>query len=100
MHHAPMNGSGCSAEGGGQRTLTQVETTAQKQPSPRAGTKHAMLIAMLQKPEGATIAEIAAATGWQAHTVRGAISGALKKKLGLSITSEKVDDRGRAYRIC
>jgi len=78
----------------------QVETPAQKQPAQRAGTKQAMLIAMLQKPEGATIAELAAATGWQAHTVRGAISGALKKKLGLLITSERVDDRGLAYRIC
>jgi len=48
----------------------QVETPAQKQPAQRAGTKQAMLIAMLQKPEGATIAELAAATGWQAHTVR------------------------------
>jgi hypothetical protein len=43
--------------------------------------------------------EIVAATGWQPHTVRGAISGALKKKLGLSVTSEKVDDRGSVYRI-
>jgi len=73
---------------------------AEKQPSPRAGTKQAMLIGMLQRPEGATIAEIAAATGWQAHTVRGAISGALKKRLGLVIASEQVDGRGSAYRIC
>jgi hypothetical protein len=39
------------------------------------------------------------ATGWQAHSVRGAISGALKKKLGLEVTSEKIDGRGRVYRI-
>ena len=77
----------------------QVETPAQKPPSAGAGTKQAMLIEMLQKPEGATIAEMAAATGWQAHTVRGAISGALKKRLGLVIASEKVDGRGSAYRI-
>jgi len=75
-----------------------VETSAQKQPAQRAGTKQAMLIEMLQRPGGATIAEIAAATGWQAHTVRGAISGGLKKKLGLRITSEIVEGRGRAYR--
>ena len=48
---------------------------------------------------GATIDEIVAALEWQPHTARGAISGALKKKLGLTITSEKVDGRGRAYRI-
>jgi hypothetical protein len=56
------------------------------------------MIAMLQRKNGATIAEIVDATGWQ-HTVRGAFAGALKKKLGLTIISEKVDGRGRAYRI-
>lgn len=65
----------------------------------RRGTKQAQIIALLQRPEGAPIAEIAAETGWQAHTVRGAISGALKKKLGLPITSEKVEGRGTVYRI-
>jgi len=77
----------------------QVETPAQKQPAQRAGTKQAMLIAMLQKPEGATIAELAAPTGWQAHTVRGAVSGVLKKKLGLAISAEKIGGRGSVYRI-
>lgn len=67
--------------------------------TPRAGTKQAALIAMLRAPDGATIEEITAATGWQAHTVRGAIAGALKKKLGLDVTSEKVEGRGRVYRI-
>lgn len=65
----------------------------------REGTKQDMLITMLRAPEGATIAEIVAATGWQAHSARGAMSGVLKKKLGLTITSEKVTDRGRTYRI-
>ncbi len=65
----------------------------------RAGTKQAQPIAMLERQEGATIAEIAAATGWQPHTVRGAIAGALKKKLGLNVVSEKVENRGRVYRI-
>jgi len=64
----------------------------------RNGTKQAILIAMLHAPDGATIAEIVAATDWQSHTVRGAIAGALKKKLGLEITSEKVEGRGRVYR--
>jgi Protein of unknown function (DUF3489) len=65
----------------------------------RAGTKQAMLIEMLRSPDGATIEEIVAATGWQPHTVRGAMAGALKKKLGLEVTSEKVDGRGRVYRL-
>lgn len=64
----------------------------------RAGTKQAQIIAMLQRPEGATVAEMVAATGWLAHTVRGSISGALKKKLGLPIISEKVEGRGTVYR--
>lgn len=66
----------------------------------RAGTKQARIIAMLQRPEGASIAEIVAATSWQAHTARGAISGALGKKLGLVVTSSKEGGRGRVYRIC
>jgi len=65
----------------------------------RAGTKQAQIIALLQRPEGASIAEIVEATSWQAHTVRGAISGALKKKLGLQITSVKEKGRGSVYRI-
>ena len=65
----------------------------------RTGTKQDTLIAMLRAPEGATIEEIVAATGWLSHTVRGSMSGALKKKLGLTITSEKVDGRGRVYSI-
>ena len=65
----------------------------------RPGTKQAQLIAMLRAPEGASIAEIAEATGWQQHSIRGAISGSLKKKLGLTVTSEKVSERGRVYRI-
>lgn len=65
----------------------------------REGTKQAALISMLRAPDGATIAEIVAATGWQSHTVRGAMSGALKKKLGLEVTSEKVEGRGRVYRL-
>ena len=62
-------------------------------------SKQSQLIAMLKQPDGATIIEVAKALDWQPHTVRGAIAGALKKKLGLNVESEKVDDRGRVYRI-
>ena len=57
------------------------------------------LIAMLRAPEGATIEEIMTATSWQSHTVRGAMVGALKKKLGPEVTSEKTEGRGRVYRL-
>ncbi|PWR03369.1 hypothetical protein DKT77_06990 [Meridianimarinicoccus roseus] len=67
---------------------------APKTRTPREGTKQATLITMLRAPDGATIEEIMAATGWQSHTVRGAIAGALKKRLGLGVTSEKVEDAG------
>ncbi len=72
---------------------------APKARTPRTGTKQAKLIEMLRAEGGATIDEIVAALDWQAHTARGAMSGALKKKLGLTITSEKIEGRGRAYRI-
>ena len=65
----------------------------------RADSKQSQLIALLKEKTGATVAEIAKAFGWQPHTVRGAIAGALKKRLGLAVTSEKVEGRGRVYRI-
>jgi hypothetical protein len=71
-----------------------------KPPTQRAGTKQALIIAMLQRPEGASIAEIVAVTAWQAHSARGVISGVLKKKLGLEVGSAREDGRGSVYRIC
>ena len=68
-------------------------------PRTRADTKQAQLIAMLKRRKGASIEEIGEKFGWQAHTVRGAIAGALKKKLGLDVISEKIERRGRVYRI-
>ena len=65
----------------------------------RSNTKQSILIDLLRRPHGATIADLVKATGWQAHSVRGAISGTLKKKLGLAIASEAVEGRGRVYRI-
>jgi len=67
--------------------------------SPREGSKQAVLITMLRAPEGATIEELASATGWLPNTVRGAMAGALKKRLGLEVTSEKVEGRGRVYHL-
>jgi hypothetical protein len=58
-------------------------------PTHRAGTKQALMIDMLKRPEGATVEQIAAATDWQHHTIRGAISGALKKKLGLTVEATR-----------
>ena len=82
--------------------LSRPSTPKNKQPrAPRTrdGSKQAQLIAMLRRAKGATIDEIVEALEWQPHTVRGAIAGALKKKLGLNVTSEKDEKRGHVYRI-
>lgn len=62
-------------------------------------TKQARLIEMLRQVGGATMEEIVAATGWQSHTVRGAMSVASGKKLGLTVLSTKDPERGRVYRL-
>jgi hypothetical protein len=80
------------------KTCTPTEPVP-KARTVREGTKQAQLIAMLSAPDGATIAEIATALAWAPHTCRGALSGALKKRLGLTITSQTDAQRGRVYRI-
>lgn len=65
----------------------------------RDNSKQAQVVAMLRRPEGASIAQICEATGWQAHTVRGTFAGSLKKKLGLEITSTKEAGADRVYRV-
>ena len=69
-----------------------------QQSDTKGPSKQAVVIAMLQRPEGVTIEEIASAMGWQRHTVRGLFSGTLKKKLGLVVASAK-EERGGVYRI-
>ena len=65
----------------------------------REGSKGAAVTALLRKKEGATIAQLAKATGWQNHSVRGFLSGTLKKKHGIKVASEKASDGKRRYRI-
>jgi hypothetical protein len=65
----------------------------------RRGTKTAKILALLRRPAGASLSELKKATGWQAHSVRGFLSGAVKKKMGLHIDSVSRDDGGRAYRV-
>src|SRR5918999_1521767 len=67
---------------------------AAKTRAPRENTKQAKMIELLKRPEGATVEQIAAATGWQHHTIRGAISGALKKKLGLTVEATRTREVG------
>ena len=78
---------------------TSPDADAPKPVAIRAGTKQAQIIALLQRPEGATIGQIVEATGWQPHTVLGTFAGAFKKKLGLTLSSSKDDHGQRVYRI-
>ena len=78
---------------------TLADPATSKPVAIRAGTKQAEIIALIQRPEGASIAEIVEATGWLAHSARGLISGGLKKKLNLPITAEKVAGRGTVYKL-
>jgi Protein of unknown function (DUF3489) len=77
-----------------------IEALPDPEPEPDAKrqSKQDEVIAMLRRPEGATVDEIASAMGWQRHTVRGLFSGTLKKKLGLTLASAQ-EERGRVYRI-
>ena len=68
-------------------------------PRTRENSKQAQVIAMLKRPEGATIQQICATTGWQQHTVRGTFAGAFKKKLGLTIDSSKETGGERVYKV-
>jgi hypothetical protein len=87
------------------RSTTRRERVTKPHTAPTAatsagkrGSAQQSLLALLSRAEGATIAELQQATGWQPHSVRGALSGIVKKKLGHEVFSTK-EERGRVYRI-
>ena len=79
---------------------TAIEALPESEPQSevKQSSKQGAVIAMLRRPEGATVDEAATAMGWQRHTVRGLFSGTLKKELGLTLASAQ-EERGRVYRI-
>ena len=81
-----------------QDEAAEAAVAVQEKPD-RQVSKQNLIIDMLKDSKGATVVELADATGWQKHSIQGAMSGALKKKLGLTIISEKEAERGRVYRI-
>lgn len=79
--------------------LAPTKTEPSQPVTLREGTKQARMIALMQRPEGASIEEICTETSWQKHTVRGVFSNTLKKRLGLTVTSYKDDDQQRRYQL-
>ena len=80
-------------------TATKQATAQDATPTAREGSKKAIVLGLLRRPEGATLDDIMSATGWLAHSVRGFISGAITKKMGLNVTSAKRADGQRVYQI-
>ena len=70
-----------------------------KAPKARTGSKTTEVLDLLKRPNGATLAELMKATGWQAHSVRGFLSGTVGKKMGLTVTSTKGEDGQRTYSL-
>ena len=81
------------------RSKKAVGTRARSQAAAKKQTKQQLCLDLLNRPEGTTVEELRAATGWQQHSVRGFLAGAVKKKLGLTLLSEKPDAGPRRYRI-
>lgn len=79
------------------RTIRTTKTTTTSETTKRAPSKTKILIGLLSRPEGASIAELSQAVGWLPHSVRGFMAGTLRKKHGLKVTSEKIES-GRVYR--
>ena len=91
-----------TAKGGKAKARPKKETKparVKEAGTPREGSKKAKILALLGRKEGATLAQLMKATGWQAHSVRGFLSGALGKKMRLKIESTKSDAGDRVYRL-
>jgi hypothetical protein len=90
-----------TAKGGktkrGKKTAKPAQ--AKKATTPRAESKGAKILALVRRPKGATLAELAKLTGWQNHSIRGFLSGAVGKKMGLTVDSVKREDGERVYSI-
>jgi hypothetical protein len=81
------------------RPVKQALKVAMKDGAARNGSKAAKVLDLLKRPHGATLAELMKTTGWQAHSVRGFLSGIVGKKLGLTVTSSKAEDGERTYSV-
>lgn len=80
-------------------SLKDADRLQPPHPKPRANSKQAEVLGLLRRPQGSTIPTIMKATGWQQHSVRGFFARIVRKKLGLTLQSEKPNDGDRVYRI-
>lgn len=96
-HVAPAKGK--SGKKASQTKKAPKSAKKAKAPAARSGSKTAEILDLLKRPNGATLAELTKATGWQAHSVRGFLSGTLRKKMGLDVVSTKGEDGERSYSV-
>lgn len=89
---------GAAGKSAGKRKAGDPSTDEKPKPAHRPGSRLDAIVKLMRRPKGASIAQMMVETGWQSHSVRGAISGAIKKKLGLAVSSERAGDE-RLYRI-
>ena len=87
------------AKGKAAKTTKKAPKAAKKAGEAREGSKAATVLDLLKRPDGATLAELMKATGWQAHSVRGFLSGTISKKMGMAVASTKAEDGERTYSV-
>jgi hypothetical protein len=81
------------------KTNKKAAKPERKAAVPRAESKGAQILALIRRPKGATLADLAKLTGWQNHSIRGFLSGAVGKKMGLTVESTKREDGERVYSL-
>jgi len=88
-----------TAEGAKPEKAAKASKPVRKAVAPRSESKGAQILALIRRPKGATLSELAKLTGWQNHSIRGFLSGAIGKKMGLTLQSTKREDGERVYSL-
>ena len=99
-HAAPRRGPVAPKKAKSAKKATSSKKTpigGQKAPHAKDGSKAAMILALIKRPDGATANELVKATGWQPHSIRGFLSGTIRKKMGLAVTSTNGETGERTY---